>query len=604
MAPYFDDGDLEKVRLATDIVELIGGYVTLKRRGQMDYWGPCPFHSEKTASFHVRPDRGMFHCFGCGKGGNVFAFLMEMERISFAEAVTTLAERASITLTTRKKEETGIQTQERDRLFHACSLAARWFQERLTTINRSSEAEATLDYLRRRGIESDVVKQFGIGFAEYSWDGLVNYATRSGVTADDLVTAGLAVRRKDGSGVVDRFRARLMFPIINLSGKAVAFGGRRIDGVTPDDEIPKYVNSPETTLYKKGDILYGLHLARDTIRRSGYAYLVEGYLDLIALNRAGILNGVASLGTALTEAQAQLLSRFGKRVVVVYDGDSAGIAAAIRATDILVSTGLEARLAMLPGGEDPDSLLTKQGREALIDALQNEKSFVQFRLQSAIGDRKLGQAEMLAEVRGLLQTVRAVRDPLQRDMLMNEIASLTGLYRDALERATADVKPSGAETMVGKDTLEIPPDQIPERDLLQAIIGHPALIQEAIESVAADQIEHPGLRSIYILLEQGYFTGKPVDVRALPNQLSDSILKAFIAESAIAGEMTSDESAQQAMHDCVDRIRRRMLLREKQELTQLIRQQTDQPNGGRELLGRLADVERQLRLLQSLNRGS
>lgn len=598
MSPYFDDSDIEKVRQATDIAELIGGYVTLKRKGAADLWGRCPFHSEKSASFHVRSDRGMFHCFGCGKGGNAVTFLMEIERLTFQEAVKFLAERAGIPLTVVAGRDGGAGGQERERLFHACGLAARWFHERLTSTPRSHEAQGAFEYLAGRGIGLEIIRRFQIGFAEAGWDALVSFAARSGVGGDSLFHAGLASQRRDGSGFVDRFRARVVFPIVSLSGKPVAFGARRIEGITPAEDDAKYVNSAETAIYHKGEHLYGLLAARDDIRRAGMAYLVEGYIDLTALVQAGVLNGVASLGTALTEAQARLLGRFAGRVCVVYDGDAAGVTAAIRAADVLTLAGLEVRMAMLAAGDDPDSLLHRDGREALLEALRQERSFVQFRLDAAGADRRLGQAELLTAVRGVIETIRAVGDPLQRELLLEELAARTGLRRDAIERAAAGAARISPEVAFVKSGLAVTPDQVAERDLLKALLGHPELIPEAMERVAADQFENPLLKALYLSLEQAFFSGAAPDIRALPDYVADPAQKAFIADAALAGGSITLEDARTALLDCVRQFERRTLMRKRESLEQDIRS-AENGTSARHLLGRLAELNRQLNALQS-----
>jgi len=598
MSGYFDEADLERVRQAIDIAELIGGYVSLKRRGQGDYWGQCPFHSEKSASFHVRSDRGMFHCFGCGKGGNVFSFLMEVERLSFNEAVRFLAEKAGVPLPERVSGPGAAASSERERLFVANSVAERWFHERLAKALRSREAEKALEYLLGRGINLEIINRFKIGFAEADWEGLVKFASRSGVAGDALAEAGLASRRKDGSGFVDRFRTRVMFPIQSLSGKAVAFGGRRIEGITPEDDQAKYVNSPETSIYRKGEHLYGLYTAREEIRRTQTAYLVEGYIDLLALVQAGILNGVASLGTSLTENQAKLIGRFTSRVVVVYDGDSAGINAAIRAADVLTLAGIEVRMAPLPEGEDPDSVLRKEGAEALKENLGKNQSFVQFRLGAAGARRNMGQAELLTVSRGLLETIRSVRDALQRDLLISELSDRTGLRREALDSVARVGRPRADELPPTKEGLIVAPDEVSERDLLKDLIGSPFLIPEAMESVSPDLFSNPLLKSLYLALEEAYLSGGVTNVAALSDRIADPMLKAFVAEAALARENVDPEKAREGVRDCIKTLMRRELLKRRTELKNLLQQAHDSGAESRPIILELIDLDRRLNSLQ------
>jgi len=599
MSSYFDESELERVKQAIDIVELIGGYVTLKRKGQSDLWGRCPFHNEKSASFHVRADRGMYHCFGCGKGGSAINFVMEIERLSFGEAVRMLAEKAGITLSsTESKESVSSDSREREQLFHACAVGEKWFHDRLTVSPRSKEAELALKYLNDRGINLEIIKRFRIGFAELGWDGLVNNAGRAGVKGDTLVRAGLAYKKKSGDGYVDRFRARVMFPIQSLAGKPVAFGGRRIEGITPNDDVAKYVNSAETTIYHKGEHLYGLVAARDDIRRAGTAYLVEGYIDLLALIQAGILNAVASLGTALTEEQAKLLGRFSGRVVIVYDGDDAGRSAAVRAADILTIAGIEARMAMLPAGEDPDSLLRKEGAEVVRSVLANEKSFVQFRLEAAGLDRTMGQKELLTAAKGVIETLRSVRDHFQRDFLLSELSNLTGLRRELLDKSVGEPRRGEKETISIESKLLVTPDQNPERELLRALLSHPLLIPEAMELVASEQFEHPGLRAIYLALEQDYLAGRSPSPDAVIDKISDPTLRSFLAEASIGSANQTPEAAREEMLECTSLLIKRIIIREREAIEIQLRQPGRSVSENRPLMERLVELTRQLQALK------
>jgi len=599
MAGYFDEADLERVRQAIDIAELIGGYVSLKRRGQGDFWGQCPFHSEKSASFHVRTDRGMYHCFGCGKGGNVFSFLMEVERLSFNEAVRFLAEKAGVPLPERQATPgNAAASSERDRLFIANSVAERWFHERLAKTPRSREAEKALEYLSGRGINLEIINRFKIGFSEVDWEGLVKYASRSGVGGDALAEAGLANRRKDGSGFFDRFRARVMFPIQSLSGKAIAFGGRRIEGITPEEDQAKYVNSPETAIYRKGEHLYGLYTAREEIRRAQTAYLVEGYIDLLALVQAGILNGVASLGTALTENQAKLIGRFTGRVIVVYDGDTAGINAAVRAADVLTVAGIEVRMAPLPEGEDPDSLLRKLGAEALKATLERNQSFVQFRLAAAGAKGGMGQNELLTISRSLLETIQSVRDALQRDLLISELSDRTGLRREALDSVVRVARPRAEELPPTKEGLVVGSDEVAEQGLLKEVIGTPHLIPEAMESITPEHFTNPLLKSLYLALEEAFLSGGTTHVAALSDRIADPMLKAFIAEAALARENVDPEKAGEGVRDCIRTLIRRELLRRRSELKNMLRDALETGAETRPINIELNDLNRQINSLQ------
>ncbi|MCM2273081.1 MAG: DNA primase, partial [candidate division Zixibacteria bacterium] len=311
---------IEQIRQATDIAQIIGEYVKLRKRGKT-YEANCPFHTEKTPSFKVNPDRQIYHCFGCGKGGNVFTFLIEHEKMTFVEAVRHLARKANITI---REEVSDTRREQLEKLNYAQQVALEYFQKVLY----SSQYKVVLEgYLRKkRQIDEETIQFFKFGLSGEGWDGLIKHATAKDLTTDDLLQAGLAVYSENKKSYFDRFRQRLMIPIFNLSQKPIAFGGRTLKKGEP----AKYVNSPETPLYSKGNVLYGLNFSRDQIRDSNRAYIVEGYFDLISLWQAGVRNVVASSGTAFTPQQARLLARFCEEVYLFFDADSAGQNAALR----------------------------------------------------------------------------------------------------------------------------------------------------------------------------------------------------------------------------------------------------------------------------------
>jgi len=356
------DSVLEEIKNRVDIVDLISQYVNLKRAGQ-NFKALCPFHSEKTPSFVVSPTKQIFHCFGCGEGGDIFTFLIKHEGLTYREAVRELAERAGIELKGLRK---GVDNRgEREILLRLNRDALLFFQESLM---KDQEAMA---YLERRGIDRDAQKAFSLGFAPRSWDSLMSHLEGRGYSTGLLTKAGFIA--KGTKGYHDVFRNRLIFPIYNLRGDVIAFGGRALD-----DSMPKYLNSPETTLFNKGRVLYGLNLARDSIKKTGYALLMEGYIDVIISHIHGFTNAVAPLGTAITEEHGRLIKRFTDRVILVFDGDQAGVMAAKRATSILLPAGVDVGLLCLPEGDDPDSFLRRDGADAFRALLQRPLSIIDF----------------------------------------------------------------------------------------------------------------------------------------------------------------------------------------------------------------------------------
>ena len=341
---------------------MISEHVQLVKKGR-NYSGLCPFHDEKTPSFSVDPDRQFYHCFGCGVGGNVFKFIQEIDRVTFVEAVKFLAERAGIALPERSgpsREEDAAD----DELYRANDLAQKYFHHLLLKDDVSASART---YLQTRGLTGETIARFGLGYAPPEWDALLKVAGRRDLNPQVLERAGLALPRPKGSGHYDRFRDRVTFPIANLSSRIIAFGARALQS----DQEPKYLNSPETPIYHKGRVLYGLSDTRDAIRRRDAVLVVEGYMDLLSLVQAGVEHVAATSGTALTEDQCRTLARYARQVVLLFDGDAAGSTAAMRGLEVILGTGLDVRVVSLPTGHDPDSFVQEHGPEALLKRAEN-----------------------------------------------------------------------------------------------------------------------------------------------------------------------------------------------------------------------------------------
>lgn len=408
MSRSIPEHKVHEVREATDILDLVSGYVTLKKRGR-NHFGLCPFHQEKTPSFSVNPEKQIFHCFGCGVGGNVFTFIMQHEGVGFPEAVKVLAQRAGIQLEFEERDES--EQRQNEALYHVNEFAAKKYAEKLF----APEGKEALAYLKKRGLSEDDIKQFGLGYAPPGWDFLLTQAQSEQIETEVLSHAGL-ILRKEAGGFYDRFRDRILFPIWNLSGRVVAFGGRILH---TDDKSPKYINSPETAVYDKSRILYGLYQNRDEIRKSEFAIFVEGYMDALSLCARGVNNVVATSGTSLTEEQARLILRYTRKVYLMYDSDTAGSAAALRGADVLLQNGLEVYVVRLPGEHDPDSLICEQGAEALLDYVHQAKSLFDYKLD------QLSQKpadERGDDIHSLLASLAKVRDRIQRSLLLTRIS--------------------------------------------------------------------------------------------------------------------------------------------------------------------------------------
>ncbi len=397
---------LDDLKRQADIVRVVQDYVQLKKKGA-NWMACCPFHKEKTPSFSVSPAKEIFYCFGCHKGGSVFNFVMEMERVSFPEAIKLVAEKSGVPLP-KLVDDSRFEARrnEADAVIELNKWALEWWEQQLEL---GGEARIARDYLLRREITDETRKTFRLGYAPDSWDALSIYLRQKGASQDQIERSGLVVKKEEG-GSYDRFRGRLIFPVMDIQGKPIAFGGR-----TLRDEDAKYINSPETAAYVKGRNLFGLNLTRDEIRRAGFAILVEGFLDLIVPYQFGVRNVVASLGTALTPDQARLVSRFARKVVVNYDGDNAGVQAARKAIEILLAEDLEVKILVLPDGSDPDEFI----RQAGVSEYQQQRGLaqphIQFVIDQAVRDRKLSNpADKEAAIEEVLPYIRAVRSRLQK----------------------------------------------------------------------------------------------------------------------------------------------------------------------------------------------
>lgn len=421
MGGGFPQGFVESVRDAADIVRVVGDYVQLKQAGRR-LKGLCPFHNEKTPSFSVDPDAQLFYCFGCQTGGDLFKFVQLYEKMSFPEAVKHLAGRFGVPLPARDPAARA-REDARDRLLRLNDAAAAWFRSRLADPRVGAAARA---YLERRGFGDDTVESLAVGYAPDAWEGLLGHLRSQGFAEAEVVNAGLAVPRKSG-GAYDRFRDRVMFPIRDVYGRTVAFGGR----VMGDDQ-PKYINSPETPAYTKGNHLYGLDRAREAIRREGFVIVVEGYLDAAALIQAGFDNAVASLGTAFTEAQARLLGRFSRRVVVSYDGDAAGASAAAKSFDLMLGQGLEVRVVDLADTGDPDDYIREHGASAYGQLVREAPDYLTFLLRRETRGRDLSQPhEQIAVVNALLPHLARLEHAIERVSWAGRLADALGI-EDAL----------------------------------------------------------------------------------------------------------------------------------------------------------------------------
>lgn len=611
---------IDEIRSAADIVDIIGSYVKLKKRGK-NFIGLCPFHTEKTPSFNVSPERQMYHCFGCGVGGNVFTFVMEYEKVSFPEAVRSLAQSAGISLPSYSDAD-GVAASETEVLYETCSIAGRFFYHNLT---QTSEGQLALEYFHHRGFSDDTIRTFGLGYAMNGWESLIHHAESKGVGVDVLEKAGLVRKRDDSSrSHYDYFRGRAMFPIFSASGRVVGFGARKL---REDDPLGKYINSPETAIYNKSRILYGIYQAKESIREKDAAILVEGYADLISVFQAGIHNVVASSGTALTAEQIQLLSRFTKNIVIVYDADSAGSKAALRGVDLILENDLDVKVVQLPEGDDPDSFVKKQGGAAFEDLVKNAISFVDFIARAYEQQGKFQTPEGQAgAIRTIVQTIAKMKDELKRHFYIKHVAERYKLYETTLYRELEHYKPrnsprvfstSRAIPVVDDNLVESQPSSSeipsPERDILHALLeGGSEIAAIVFQHITLEDFSHPEARTLARMIKEVWDTEGAIDSSRMMTGIEDQDVRRLIAELMFSkyelskGWKTSgvdvvQADAQEIAKDAIAAFRKRALVLRLEDNQRRIEEASKH---GEDVMGLLAQRQQLLDEMKTLSAGS
>jgi DNA primase len=421
---------IERVVQAADLSSLIGDYVSLKKKGA-NWEACCPFHEEKTPSFKVNPAKGIYKCFGCGKGGDAISFVMDIESLSYPEAIRSLAKRFNVEIeeSSPEQRQEDLQRQsEKESVQIAAAFAQEYFVKNLHDTEEGRSVG--LAYFLERGLRLDVIKAFGLGYAPDQWDGLMKEAAAGQYSQELLEKAGLVLVNEESGKTYDRFRGRITFPVFNTSGKVCAWGARMLGR---DKNQPKYINSPEGILYDKSNSLYGLHQAKNAIRLSDMCYLTEGYMDVIAMHQAGIENCVASSGTSLTEGQIRLVGRFTKNLTLLYDGDAAGIRASLRGIDLILAAGLNVRALVLPEGHDPDSFAKERGSEALKAYLkEHTRDFISFKAELAAQEAAADPIKRAELLDSILESIAQVPDAVKRTVFAGETARIFRMPEETL----------------------------------------------------------------------------------------------------------------------------------------------------------------------------
>ncbi len=559
MARQFPQELIEEIKARVSIREVVADYLTLTKDGA-NWKALCPFHREKTPSFKVHEGKGIFHCFGCGESGNAFTFLMKKEGLNFPEALERLAKRAGVELP--KDDRQGpVEPDEHALLYRVNDLAGKFYQSQLFTPAGSH----ALGYLQSRGLSKPDLEKFGLGYAPAGWENLIQHLEGRGVSAQKAQEAGLAIPRESGEGFYDRFRDRVIFPIRDLVGRIHGFGARVMDG-----SLPKYINSPETAIYKKGEMLYGLDLAKEAIRKKDRVIVVEGYFDRISLDLSGFPEAVATLGTAFTEYQARVTGRYSRNVFLVFDPDEAGRKASFRALPVFLSAGLLPSLALMPEGFDPDDLVRKQGAEALEKLIQSAPRLLDYYLETQLASAGTDLTRKSERVRELVKTVSLIQAGLERELYLKKLSELSGVSLDRLERTILRERIPASDSAQKTDGEKVSFNCLGSEELILACLINrpiPALAQTLLDQKVPEFISDSVLSQYLSTLSRDIIKkgrGEPADYfHLLVNSCWESLAGRVMSEKF----PYQDEQVFEVVKDAIGELEKRRGEEMDQELT-------------------------------------
>lgn len=548
MKGFIPEETIQEIKRRVDIVAVISEHLTLRKAGR-NYVGLCPFHEEKTPSFTVSPDKQMFYCFGCGASGQVFNFLMRLNSLTFPEAVSDLARKTGVVLREHRSSpdrngEGGIP----DRLSRINILACDFFQNHL----QAQAGKGAREYLKTRGIRDETVKTFSLGHAPAGWRSLRDFLAARKIPPDLASRAGVLVS-KDGD-YYDRFRDRVIFPIANLTGETVAFGGRILG-----EGEPKYLNSPETPLYSKGKNLFGIHQTREAIRKKDEVILVEGYFDLLSLWNAGIQNVAATLGTALTEDQVRLIKRLTSRVIIIFDPDPAGRKALERGLDLFLAAGIQARIVILPPGYDPDAHVRAFGAEKTAALIENASSLVDYYIDEVIGEKTTFE-EKSELIRRAVPFMGKIGDPLKRELFIKRVSERLSLDLALLKREIKQaMSPVGVATRPPRKAPPPKEEEMPELRLLQVMLEYPARIKDIYTSAIAEYFAREETRTLARALYDYHSDVGPgrFDASTFLDSISDEVLRKTLLASVIDPFPFEEDKIDQVVGDIMKQIVRK-----------------------------------------------
>lgn len=568
----FEERVIDEVASLSDIVEVVSGYLPLKRSGRT-FKALCPFHQEKTPSFIVHPEKQIFHCFGCGAGGNVFSFLMKYENLTFPEALRNLAGRVNFPLpepTHRTTEEVS----ESEALYEVYRLAGEYYAENLKSPQKGERARS---YLTQRGFGEEVAKEFSLGWAAPDWRGLFEFLVKRGIKDSVIFRSGLVLRSREGSPY-DLFRGRLLFPIFNLQGKIIAFGGRGLEA-----ETPKYLNSPESPIFRKRRELYGLHASKRHLSSTeSRIFIVEGYFDFLRVYASGFKNVAATLGTSLTEDHVRVLKRFVQEAVVIYDGDEAGESAALRGLEVFLEGEMSVKVVTLPKTKDPDSFIKEEGTAAFQTRVDEAQDFFDFKWKMLTRRFSPGDSAGLLKISGeFLETFSKIKSPILLDRYLKRLAGFLGIGENSLRNKLAEIH--------GKNRASKEPSTDTSSPLRPLMASFPEegtflalLLEESVfwekggEDLSGDDFKHPAAREAFQILKENHRTGSTLSYRNLLSRFEDESIKSFVVAHSMR-ELDAKER-ERAFLDCLRKIK----LRRVDEKLERLRRAIAQAEGGGE----------------------
>ncbi len=595
---HIPESKISEILAASDIVDVVSEAVMLKKSGR-NFFGLCPFHSEKTGSFSVNAAKQIFYCFGCHAGGNALAFVMKYHGISFPEAVKMLARKYSIPLELEHADPAKFKKDnEREALFRLNKKVMAYYSDRL---KHASDAQSARAYLMNRGISTEIVDQFHLGHSQDSWDGVIRLFRKEKVGQKTGLDSGLVIPRKQGSGFYDRFRNRLMFPIFDINMQVAGFGGRVMD-----DEVPKYLNSPETMVYHKGKILYGLHAAKTYCRTTGVVYIVEGYFDFLSLYQKGIKNCVATLGTALTTDHVRILKGYAKKMVLVFDSDTAGLNAAKRSIQLFLNEGVETRILVLPEGSDPDSFIMGQDGDPVAAWEQKAgeaKNMMEFLFDLSRQNHGFSLEGRLAILEEMKDYLVQIKDSALRSLYIRQVAEYLGIDEKAvLEKVREKIQAGGRNSENFRENSGARTDAVPaaplqsdprEEQIITMMLSCPEVIEMVVESRVLDAFYSDRLRKIARrIIDSGF--GQHGNVNELLNQVPSLQDQELIAALSMKGDWEDGQDMTAAADTLIRRIIR---VRKKEENPIVSRIISAQKDGQEDVFDLLRQKQQELQTL-------